>query len=317
MATLAGQAVPRLQLVEAGGEALVGPGHRGVWLLLFAGSVLLFPVLASLLLTQRPLLFREASLHVGEGLRERELSLSDRSVRVRGGKRLHSVASDSSVASLAHSSAISLPSTPWWLGHHRVSISTPDSLARRAAVCFLASRAYSCPSPGHSPDGRLRVREDGDGSDHVAPGGRHLEDDGGTLGAVGFLAPAHAGLVAFPGEPLLRGDRVSRGSVLQAGSVREDGEPWPDRLPRLARRCGFFLDCGGASRGVATSARTMSSLPFQHPMEDWSRCPSSLSEAPIRSMAWSPFGRLASRRAKRRRRLFSCAAACLSPDSRG
>ena len=37
---LAGPAVPLLQLVEARGEALVGSGHREVWLLLFTGSML-------------------------------------------------------------------------------------------------------------------------------------------------------------------------------------------------------------------------------------------------------------------------------------
>jgi len=71
-----------------------------------------------------------------------------------------------------------------------------------------------------------------------------------------------------------------------------------------------------ASRGVATSSRTVSSLPFQHPGNDWSHWPSMLSGAPMSSLAWSPPGRLASRRAKRRGRLSSCAGAGLSPDSR-
>ena len=59
-------------------------------------------------------------------------------------------ASGSSAASLAHWSATSLPSIPWWLGHHQISIFTLGSLARRAAMCLLASRAYFCPGPGSS-----------------------------------------------------------------------------------------------------------------------------------------------------------------------
>jgi len=80
---------------------------------------------------------------------------------------------------------------------------------------------------GHSPDGRLRVREDGDCSDRVTPGGRHLEGprDGGTFGVEGFLASAHVGLMAFPGKTLFPCYRVASRSVLQVGQpIRRSGE---------------------------------------------------------------------------------------------
>ena len=44
-----------------------------------------------------------------------------------------------------------------------------------------------------------------------------------TLCTVGFLAPAHMGLVTFPGTSLFPGDRLTSGTVLQTGPVREDG----------------------------------------------------------------------------------------------
>jgi len=56
-------------------------------------------------------------------------------------------ASGSSAASLAHSSAISLPPMPWWLGHHRISTLALGSFARRAAMWLLACRAYFCLVP--------------------------------------------------------------------------------------------------------------------------------------------------------------------------
>jgi len=49
-----------------------------------------------------------------------------------------------------------VPSTPWWLGHHRISIFALGSLARRAAMCLLASRAFFCPGPG-SPEVILQM----------------------------------------------------------------------------------------------------------------------------------------------------------------
>jgi len=86
---LSGQAVVSLQLVEPGGEALVGPCHRGVRFLLFGGAVLAvarprellsYPVLG---VCPRPL--GEVALDVGQRSWERELSLGDGAVRVGGG----------------------------------------------------------------------------------------------------------------------------------------------------------------------------------------------------------------------------------------
>jgi len=114
---LAGEAVSRLELVEAGGEPFVGARHRGVRLLLHAGSVHAVLGLAEPLLGPAlrlcPLHFREAAFGWP---------------RISGGggslKQNHSTlwASGSSAASFPHSSAISFPSMLWWLGHHRISI---------------------------------------------------------------------------------------------------------------------------------------------------------------------------------------------------
>ena len=85
---LSGQAVVSLQLVEPGGEALIGPCHRGVRFLLFGGAVLAvvrprellsYPVLG---VCPRPL--GEVALDVGQRSWERELSLGDGAVRVGG-----------------------------------------------------------------------------------------------------------------------------------------------------------------------------------------------------------------------------------------
>jgi len=69
-----------------------------------------------------------------------------------GHVRYHSTPgeSGSSAACLAHASAFSLPSTPQWLGHHRISIRIPGSLRRSLAICFLAAMAYRCPGSGSS-----------------------------------------------------------------------------------------------------------------------------------------------------------------------
>ena len=67
-------------------------------------------------------------------------------------------------------------------------------------------------------------------------------------------------------------------------------------------------------RAIATSRRTVSSFLSQQPRKDCNRFPSELSARTI-SRAWSAFGRLASRRARRRRRLSNCVAAGRSPDS--
>jgi len=118
---LTGQAVPRLHLVEARGEALVRFRYRRVRLLLFAGTVFSVPGPGELLpgpaLDFCPLLLGEAALDVGKRARQGEFPLAGRTVRVFLVEN-HSTpwASGSSAASLAHLSATSLPSIPWWLG---------------------------------------------------------------------------------------------------------------------------------------------------------------------------------------------------------
>ena len=67
---LAGQAVPRLHLVEARGEALFGFRYRLVRLILLAGTVFAVPGSSELFLGPvtgvLPFLLREAALVVGE-----------------------------------------------------------------------------------------------------------------------------------------------------------------------------------------------------------------------------------------------------------
>jgi len=140
---------------------------------------------------------------------------------------------------------------------------------------------------GHPSYGRLAVCQDGYQSERVVPGCRNLQGsrEGRTLGIIGFLAPAHEGLVALPRLAVLPGDGVSGCSVLQSGPVREDGEP--GRSVRLASFAAASVSSMVvvASNGEATSRRTVSSLPFQHPRWDWGRWPSALSAAPMSSLA--------------------------------
>jgi len=145
----------------------------------------------------------------------------------------------------------------------------------------------------HSPGSRLSNREDGDGAERMVSWCRY---SGGLCNrcafcAVHFLAPAHAGFVAFPGVALLPGDRVASCAVLRAGAVREDGQ---SRRPescasRMAAASSSMVVV--ASRGVTTSSRTVSSLRSSIQgmtgVVDRACCPMS-------SLAWSPHGRLAS-----------------------
>jgi len=64
-----------------------------------------------------------------------------------------------------------------------------------------------------------------------------------------FLAPTHVGLVTFPGQTLLPCDRIASRSVLQAGSIREDGQAGPVEPLRFQCRCDLFLDRGGCVQG--------------------------------------------------------------------
>ena len=84
---------------------------------------------------------------------------------------------------------------------------------------------------GHSPDGRLGVREDGDGAERMVLYAvcRYSESPCNrcVFCVVGFLSPPHVGFVAFLGAALLPGDRVASCTVPQAGAFREDGQSRP------------------------------------------------------------------------------------------
>ena len=121
------------QLVKAGGEALVCLRDRGIRFLFVAG-----PVFAVTSATQHfpcpnlgvpPFPFRRFPLDIGERSRQGEMALGDGAVRVSGLNHSTPWASGSSAASFAHLSATSLPSIPWWLGYHRISILTLGSVS--------------------------------------------------------------------------------------------------------------------------------------------------------------------------------------------
>jgi len=150
----------------------------------------------------------------------------------------------------------------------------------------------------------------------VVSGRRYLQGsrEGRAIGVICFLAPAHVGFVAFPGLAVLPDGNVSGCSVLQPRSVREDRQPWSVGPLGLIRRRLRFLDGGGCvQRGdYLEEDRFLSAVPAsQMGLESLAEC-----AAPMSSLAWSPFARLARRRAKRRRRLSSWVVAGLSPDSK-
>ena len=92
---LAGEAVSRFELVEAGGEALVGSSHRLVQFLFGARAVFRVcwfgEVPADPAPGLRPFFLRGVALEVGEGPRERETSHPDYAMRVREVEPLRSV----------------------------------------------------------------------------------------------------------------------------------------------------------------------------------------------------------------------------------
>jgi len=104
---------------------------------------------------------------------------------------------------------------------------------------------------GHSPDGRLGVREDGDGAKRMVSGCRYSEGPCNCCAfcVVGFLATAHVGFVAFPGIALLPGDRVASCAILQFGAVREDGQSRSARKLCFSHGCGFYCYGGGCLKG--------------------------------------------------------------------
>jgi len=246
---LAGQAVSRLHLVEPGGEAPVGLRDRGIRFLPVAGPVLAVtgagPVqaLASChFFSENPRFTLAKDLGSGKTLPVVEPS----GFLVEN----HSTpwSSGSSAASLAHSSAFSLPSMPWWLGHHRISILTLGSLARRVAICCLPSRAYSCPSPGSS--------------EAILPIAAWRSVRMVTSPSLWFLAAATYRVLAraahsasqaswpqpmwvlwlFQVWPFSRRRRIRLLRSLQTGPVRKDRQRWSVGPLGLARRCLSFLD---------------------------------------------------------------------------
>ena len=100
---------------------------------------------------------------------------------------------------------------------------------------------------GHSPDGRLGVREDCGGAKRTISGCRRSEGPCNCCAfcVVGFLASAHVGFVAFPDIALLPGDRVASCAILQAGAVCEDGQSRSARNLCFSHGCGFFFYGGG------------------------------------------------------------------------
>ena len=226
--------------------ATVGPGFcfslsRYLRLLVWASFFLAQPLASCHILSENPCLTLAKDLRSGKTL----------SLTVPSGFVVenHSTqwASGSSAASLAHSSAISFPSMPWWLGHHLdvglLCLKGGDVPPGFEGVLLRRSRFVG----GHPSYGRLAVRQDGHKSERVAPGCCYLQGprEDRALGVVGFLAPAHVGLVALSRLALLLGNGVAGCSVLQSGPVREDGEPWPVGPLCLVCRCLFFLDGGG------------------------------------------------------------------------
>jgi len=94
-------------------------------------------------------------------------------------------------------------------------------------MCLLASRAYFCPGPGSSEVilqmaacASVKMVTDPIMWLLVAATCRALARAAHSASKV---APAHVGLVASPGCAILPCDRIASRSVLQAGSVREDG----------------------------------------------------------------------------------------------
>jgi len=117
-----------------------GPASASLWVDNCGSSSSLSPSLVLL-----PLLFREFALGISGGGKRLFLTWPRGSLTLS-----HSTpwAAGSSAVSFAHSSALSFPSMPWWLGHHRISILKFGALARRVAICFLAMIAYFWTGPG-------------------------------------------------------------------------------------------------------------------------------------------------------------------------
>ena len=238
-----------------------------------------------------PFLLREPSLDVGEGPRQREDSLGDRTVRVLGREPFHPVGIrfvHRELGPFIPGDFVALDPLVAW---------TPPNLDPDAG--FLGSKGGDvpsglegvvCPGPVSSeailPMAALQsVRMVTSPSVWFLAAATCRALASRTLGVIGSLAPAQVGLVALPRVAILPGDGVSGCSVLQLRPIREDRQPWPVGSLGLVCRCLCFLDGGGRLQrgGYLEEDRFFPSVP--HPRWDWSHWPSSLSAAPMSSMA--------------------------------
>jgi len=199
--------VSRLHLVEPGGEAPAGLRDRGIWFLLVAGPVLAVTGAGQHLpspgLGVLPFLLGESSLYIGEGPRQWEDSPSGRAVRVLGREPFYPVVIWFVGYELGPFIGlfIALDALVAWAPPNLdpdVGLFGPkggDVLPCFEGVFLPWSRFIG----GHPSYCRLAVRQDGDQSESVVSCCRYLQGsrEGRALGVIGFLAPAHMGLVAF------------------------------------------------------------------------------------------------------------------------
>jgi len=270
---LAGQAVSRLHLVEPGGGAPVCLRDRGIRFLPVAGPVLAVTGAGQHLpspgLGVLPFLLGESSLYIGEGPRRREDSLGGRAVRVLGREPFYSVVIWFVGCELGPLIGlfIALDALVAWAPPNLdsdVGLFGPkggDVLSCFEGVFLPWSRSIG----GHPSYCRLAVRQDGDQSESVVSCCRYLQGsrEGRSLGVIGFLAPAHMGLVALPSLAVFPDDGVSGCSVLQTGPVRKDRQPWSVGPLDLVRRCLSFLDGGSCIQrgGYLEEDRFLSAVP--------------------------------------------------------
>jgi len=304
------EAVSRLHLVGPGGEAPVGLRNRGIRFLPVAGPALAVAGAGQHLpspgLGVLPFHLGKSSLYIGEGPRQREDSPGGRAVRVLGREPFYPVVIRFVGRELGPfiGLSIALDALVAWAPPNLdpddglLGPKGGDVLPRFEGVLLPWSRFIG----GHPSYCRLAVRQDSDQSQSVVSGCRYLQGSckGRALSLIGFLGPAHVGLVALPSLAVLPDDGVSGCSVLQTGPVRKDRQPWSVGPLGLARRCLSFLDGGGCIQrgGYFEEDRFLPAVPASQVGLE------SLAECAIRGSD------------ERRRRLSSCVVAGLSPNSK-
>jgi len=277
--------VSRLHLVEPGGEAPVGLRDRGIRFLPVAGPVLAVAGAGQHLpspgLGVLPSHLGKPSLDVGEGPRQRGDSHGGRAIRVLGREPLYPVVIRFVGRELGPFIGlfIALDALVAWAPPNLdpgVGLLGPkggDVLPSFEGVLLPWSRFIG----GNPSYCRLAVRQDSDHSESVVSGCRHLQGsrEGSALGVIGFLAPAHVGLVALPRLAVFPDDGVSGCSVLQAGPVREYRQSWSVGPLGLVRRCLSFLDGGSCIQrgGYFEEDRFLPAVPAsQVGMESLAEC---------------------------------------------